>query len=58
MAEALLLADRVLVMAAGRIVADASPKALLAGAGGPEADALVAVPREQARRLHALEAGA
>jgi len=58
MAEALLLADRVLVMAAGRIVADATPKALLAGEGGAEADALVAVPREQARRLHALEGGA
>ncbi|MEO7168989.1 MAG: ATP-binding cassette domain-containing protein, partial [Sphingomonas sp.] len=58
MAEALLLADRVLVMAAGRIVADATPRALLAGEGGTEADALVAVPREQARRLHALEQGA
>lgn len=51
MAEALLLADRVLVMTAGRIVADAKPAALLAGEGGAEADALVAVPREQARRL-------
>lgn len=51
MAEALLLADRVLVMTAGRIVADATPAALLAGEGGAEADALVAVPREQARRL-------
>jgi osmoprotectant transport system ATP-binding protein len=58
MAEALLLADRVLVMAAGKIVADATPRALLAGEGGAEADALVAVPREQARRLHALEGGA
>jgi osmoprotectant transport system ATP-binding protein len=58
MAEALLLADRVLVMAAGKIVADATPKALLAGEGGAEADALVAVPREQARRLYALESGA
>jgi osmoprotectant transport system ATP-binding protein len=58
MAEALLLADRVLVMAAGRIVADATPKALLAGEGGAQADALVAVPREQARRLRALEGGA
>ncbi|MES1974208.1 MAG: ATP-binding cassette domain-containing protein [Pseudomonadota bacterium] len=58
MAEALLLADRVLVMAAGRIVADATPRALLAGEGGPEADALVAVPRDQARRLRALENGA
>jgi len=51
MAEALLLADRVLVMAAGRIVADATPAALLAGEAGPEAAALVAVPRRQAERL-------
>ena len=54
MAEALLLADRVLVMKAGRIVADASPRALLAGEAGPEADALVAVPRDQAERLREL----
>ena len=54
MAEALLLADRVLVMAGGRVVADATPAALLRGEAGPEADALVAVPREQARRLAAL----
>ena len=51
MAEALLLASRVLVMEAGRIVADDTPAALLAGAGGPAAQALVVVPREQARRL-------
>ncbi|MGN6271012.1 MAG: ATP-binding cassette domain-containing protein [Sphingomonas sp.] len=58
MAEALLLATRVLVMIAGRIVADATPRALLAGEGGAEADALVAVPRAQAERLRALERGA
>ncbi len=58
MAEALLLADRVLVMAGGRIVADATPRQLLAGEGGAAADALVAVPREQARQLRALEGGA
>ena len=51
MAEALLLADRVLVMDAGRIVADETPAALLAGKGGTIAQALVAVPREQAERL-------
>jgi len=56
MAEALLLADRVLVMAGGKIVADATPRELLAGKGGAAADALVAVPREQAHRLKALEA--
>ena len=54
MAEALLLADRVLVMAAGRIVADETPAALLRGAGGAEAQALVAVPRAQADALEAL----
>lgn len=54
MAEALLLADRVLVMAAGRVVADATPRALLAGEGGSEADALVAAPRAQAERLRAI----
>ncbi|QZD91360.1 ATP-binding cassette domain-containing protein [Qipengyuania xiapuensis] len=51
MAEALLLADRVLVMDAGQIVADEVPAALLAGKGGEIAQALVAVPRHQAERL-------
>lgn len=51
MAEALLLADRVLVMQQGDIVGDASPANLLAGKGGAAADALVAIPRDQARRL-------
>ena len=51
MAEALLLADRVLVMDAGRIVADESPHALLTGAGGAIAQDLVGVPRQQAQRL-------
>lgn len=54
MAEAMLLADRVLVMAEGRLVADATPAALLAGEGGPAAQALVAVPRAQAERLREL----
>jgi len=55
MAEALLLADRVLVMDAGALVADATPRELLTGAGGAAAQALVAVPREQAERLAAME---
>jgi osmoprotectant transport system ATP-binding protein len=54
MTEALLLADRILVMSQGKIVADASPRELLSGQAGPEANALVAVPREQASRLAAL----
>jgi osmoprotectant transport system ATP-binding protein len=55
MAEALLLADRVLVMDAGQLVADESPRALLTGAGGAVAQGLVAVPRQQAERLAAME---
>jgi osmoprotectant transport system ATP-binding protein len=51
MAEALLLADRVVAMAGGRIVGDATPIELLNGAGGPEAQAMVAVPRDQAQRM-------
>ncbi|WP_234026922.1 ABC transporter ATP-binding protein [Erythrobacter sp. HKB08] len=54
MAEALLLADRVLVMDAGRIVADCTPQQLVAGEGGEVAQGLVAVPREQARALAGL----
>lgn len=56
MAEALLLADRVLVMAAGRIVGDGTPADLLAGRAGSEAAALVEVPRAQAERLRELGA--
>ncbi len=55
MAEALLLADRVLVMDSGKIVADESPQALLQGCGGEIAQGLVAVPREQADKLAAME---
>jgi osmoprotectant transport system ATP-binding protein len=58
MAEALLLADRVMVMDAGQMVADEAPRALLAGAGGAIAQGLVAVPRQQAERLAALEGSA
>ncbi|WP_095012576.1 ATP-binding cassette domain-containing protein [Tsuneonella mangrovi] len=54
MAEALLLADRVLVMDAGRVVADETPRALLKGAGGAEAQQLVAVPRAQADAIEAM----
>ncbi|MGV3770614.1 MAG: ATP-binding cassette domain-containing protein [Sphingobium phenoxybenzoativorans] len=57
MAEALLMADRIVVMDRGAIVADLPPAALLAGEGGEVAQALVAVPRDQAERLRALEAG-
>jgi osmoprotectant transport system ATP-binding protein len=51
MAEALLDADRVLVMERGRIAADTTPAALMRGEGGDIAQSLVAVPRAQAERI-------
>ena len=57
MAEALLLAYRVLVMDSGMLVADETPRALLAGGGGEIAQGLVAVPRQQAEKLARLEGG-
>ncbi|WP_373489789.1 ATP-binding cassette domain-containing protein [Parasphingorhabdus sp.] len=54
MAEALYLADRILVMDGGQIRADATPAELLSGDAGEEAEALVAIPRAQAAHLIAL----
>ena len=54
MAEALYLAERVLVMEDGQIKADATPAELLSGNVGEEAEALVAIPRAQAAHLIAL----
>ncbi len=54
MAEALYLADRILVMEGGQIKADATPAELLSGDIGDEAEALVAIPRAQAAHLIAL----
>jgi len=54
MAEALGLADRILVMKDGQIKADATPAELLSGGAGDEAEALVAIPRAQAAHLIAL----
>ncbi|MFL6846711.1 MAG: ATP-binding cassette domain-containing protein [Allosphingosinicella sp.] len=55
MTEALLLADRIVVLIGGRIRADAAPAELLRSALEPEVRALVEVPRRQAERLAALE---
>ena len=57
MAEALLIADRIVVLDHGRVVADAAPAALLSDPGHPVAEALVAVPRGQAQAIAALEHG-
>ena len=52
--EALLLADRILVMAGGRLLADATPTALLKGHPDPAVAALIDTPARQARALSAL----
>src|SRR5260221_1288342 len=49
--EAVLLADRIVVLSAGRIVADDTPGALLARHAHPEVSALMAMPRRQAERI-------
>ena len=52
-AEALLLADRIVVLIDGRIRADCTPAALLAHED-PDVQAMIAVPRRQAERLASL----
>lgn len=55
--EALLLADEVVVMAGGQVLAQASPRALLAGHADPAVADLIAAPRRQAERLSELARG-
>jgi osmoprotectant transport system ATP-binding protein len=52
--EAVLLADRIIVMGAGRIMADDTPGALLSGHASAEVSALMAMPRRQAERIRTL----
>ncbi len=52
--EAVLLADRIVVMGAGHVLADDAPGALLAGHASEEVSALMATPRRQAERIHTL----
>jgi osmoprotectant transport system ATP-binding protein len=54
MLEAVLLADRVAVMQAGRVIAQGTPHALMTGAHGDYVDELMATPRRQAEQLSAL----
>lgn len=51
MAEAVLLADRIVVLDAGAIVADGTPGALMRTADNPQVRALLEAPRRQAERL-------
>ena len=55
--EAILLADRIVVMRSGRVLADNTPRALVAGAADPDVAALMDMPRRQARRVAALLEG-
>ena len=50
-AEAVLLADRIVVMSEGRVIADDTPRALLASHGDPAVEALMQAPRRQAARM-------
>ena len=55
--EAVLLADRIVVMQTGAVRADDAPRALLAGHPDPDVAALMATPKVQADRVAALMAG-
>jgi len=52
--EAVLLADRILVMRAGEIVADGTPHELLGDHPDADVRALMEMPRRQSARVHAL----
>jgi osmoprotectant transport system ATP-binding protein len=52
--EAVILADRIVVMRAGRIVADGSPHELLAGHPDEDVRAMMEMPRRQAERVRAV----
>jgi osmoprotectant transport system ATP-binding protein len=56
--EAVLLADRIVVMGGGRVLAEDAPGPLLDGDAAPEVAALMAMPRRQAERIRALTAKA
>ncbi|MDB5450415.1 MAG: ATP-binding transporter protein, partial [Phenylobacterium sp.] len=53
MAEAVLLADRIMVLREGRILADGRPADLLANTQDPDVRALLEAPKRQAERLRA-----
>jgi osmoprotectant transport system ATP-binding protein len=58
MTEALLSADRIAVLNAGRLLRVGSPRELLADPGDPFVAALLSSPRHQAEQLESLLAGA
>jgi osmoprotectant transport system ATP-binding protein len=51
LSEALLLADRIVVLADGTVIADGTPRVLLGGHADPRVEALMQAPRRQAERV-------
>jgi osmoprotectant transport system ATP-binding protein len=56
MMEALLLADRIAVMRGGRVIAEATPDAMMSHTSDDFVGELMQTPRRQAERLNALKA--
>ena len=54
MQEAALLSDRIVVMSAGKIICDDTPRVLLTQAASPEVSDLLNLPRRQAERIQAM----
>ena len=52
--EAVLLADRIVVMSAGRVRAQGTPADLMSSTADPDVAALMAMPRRQAARIAAI----
>jgi osmoprotectant transport system ATP-binding protein len=57
MQEAILLADRIVVMKGGRMIADIAPRDCLSPQSDPDVAALMSVPLRQAERVRAIVAG-
>jgi len=55
--EAVLLADRIVVMRGGAVIADGTPRALMGEDADPYVRELMQTPRRQAERLNALMTG-
>jgi osmoprotectant transport system ATP-binding protein len=55
--EAVLLADHIVVMSGGQILAQGTPRALMAEGENPQVAALMAMPRRQAERIRAIMDG-
>ena len=52
--EAVLLADRIVVMNAGRVLADGTPRSLMSSGADPLVAEMMAMPKRQAERIKAI----